>query len=167
MTFDAISDLLISHFGSQVISRGTSDRLQFISVSPEKWLDVAQELKSNPALGFDWLTCLSGLDLIAEGLLAVRYDLWSTSQDHALAVRVGCSREKPVLPTVCTIWPAANWHEREAYDFFGIQFSGHPDLRRILLSDDWVGFPLRKDYEFPREYHGIPGSVELDWQQNA
>ena len=69
------------------------------------------------------------------------------------------------MPSVVRFWPAADWHEREAYDMFGIVFDGHPDLRRILCADDWEGFPLRKDYVFPREYHGIPASVELDWQQ--
>ena len=69
----------------------------------------------------------------------------------------------PHIPSVTGLWPAANWHEREAFDLFGIVFDGHPNLKRILMADDWVGFPLRKDYVFPREYHGIPASVELDW----
>jgi NADH-quinone oxidoreductase subunit C len=80
-------------------------------------------------------------------------------------VKVYCPRENPRVPSVVDVWKAADWHEREAFDMFGIIFDGHPDLRRILCADDWVGYPLRKDYVFPREYHGIPGSVELDWQQ--
>ena len=80
-------------------------------------------------------------------------------------IKVFCPRDNPSVPSVADLWPAADWHEREAYDMFGIVFDGHPDLRRILCADDWEGFPLRKDYVFPREYHGIPASVELDWQQ--
>ena len=63
--------------------------------------------------------------------------------------------ELPEIPTVSSVWRTADWHEREAYDLLGIRFVGHPDPRRILLSDDWVGHPLRKDYEFPLEYHDI------------
>ena len=63
--------------------------------------------------------------------------------------------ELPEVPTLCAVWRTADWQEREVYDLVGVNFLGHPDLRRILLSDDWVGYPLRKDYEFPLEYHGI------------
>ena len=63
----------------------------------------------------------------------------------------------PEVPSVSRIWPAAEWHEREVYDLSGVWFTDHPDLRRILLSEDWVGYPLRKDYEYPLEYHGIRG----------
>ena len=76
-------------------------------------------------------------------------------------------RDNPHLPSVMDLWPAADWHEREAFDMMGIVFDGHSDLRRILLPEDWEGYPLRKDYVFPREYHGIPGTTELDWQQKA
>jgi NADH-quinone oxidoreductase subunit C len=80
-------------------------------------------------------------------------------------VKIFTPRNQPAVPSVADLWPAANWHEREAFDLLGIQFTNHPDPRRILLADDWVGHPLRKDYVFPRQVNGIPGSVELDWQQ--
>src|SRR4029079_19158049 len=92
------------------------------------------------------------------------YDLWSFEHRHMIAIKVFTPRDNPSVPSVADLWPAADWHEREAYDMFGIDFPGHSDLRRILCADDWEGFPLRKDYQFPREYHGIPASVELDWQ---
>ena len=61
----------------------------------------------------------------------------------------------PEVPSVCGVWRTADWQEREVYDLLGVVFVGHPDPRRILLADDWIGHPLRKDYEFPLEYHGI------------
>jgi NADH-quinone oxidoreductase subunit C len=122
-------------------------------------------LKTDAELKFDWLRCLSGIDYAADALVCVRYDLWSSEHRHTLAVKVYAPRTEPVVPSVAHLWATANWHEREAYDLVGITFDGHPELRRILLADDWEGHPLRKDYVFPRAYHGIPGSVELDWQQ--
>ena len=91
--------------------------------------------------------------------------LYSTTAEHGFAVKVYTDRANPHIASVMDIWPAADWHEREAFDMMGIIFDGHGDLRRILLPEDWVGYPLRKDYVFPREYHGIPGSYEMDWQQ--
>ena len=129
------------------------------------WLAVAEFLRAEPALRLDWLQCLSGVDYAADGKMCVVYDLWSFDLRHGMAVKVYCPREDPRVPSVVRLWPAANWHERETFDLVGIMFDGHPDLRRILCADDWEGHPLRKDYVFPREYHGIPGSVELDWQQ--
>lgn len=82
---------------------------------------------------------------------------------HAeVAIKVHVPRDNPRIASVADVWPAANWHEREAFDLFGILFDGHPDLTRILCCDDWVGYPLRKDYEFPLEYHGIPGTTEFN-----
>jgi NADH-quinone oxidoreductase subunit C len=74
---------------------------------------------------------------------------------HALTVKVGVARDDPRLATVATVWRTAIWQEREIFDLLGVVFAGHPDLRRILLPEDWVGHPLRKDYVEPTEYHGI------------
>ncbi len=130
------------------------------------WRPVAEFLRRDPALSFDWLACLGGVDYAADAQLAVVYDLWSFDHRHRFAVKAFADRADPRVPTVTDLWPAADWHEREAFDLFGIHFDGHPDPRRILLADDWVGHPLLKDYVFPRKYQGIPGSVELDWQQS-
>jgi len=78
-----------------------------------------------------------------------------------LAVRLRVPRDGGHLPSVADIWPAADWHEREVFDLFGVIFDGHPDPRRILCPDDWVGHPLRKDYEHPLEYHSIPATTEF------
>ena len=130
---------------------------------------MARFLRDEPALSFNLLRSISALDLLAENKLACIYDFMHVPTDRAtelirrtceFAVRVVTDRDNPVIPSVADVWPTANWHEREAYDLMGIRFSGHPDLRRILCPDDWEGHPLRKDYEFPLEYHGIPGTTE-------
>ncbi|MEO8286698.1 MAG: NADH-quinone oxidoreductase subunit C [Chloroflexota bacterium] len=103
-------------------------------------------LRDTPGLDFDFLTDLTAVDYPSR---AKRFDvvthLYSMTQNHLLRVKVAVA-ENESLPTISTIWKAANWEEREAFDMFGIVFDGHPDLRRILLPEDWEGFPLRKDY---------------------
>jgi NADH-quinone oxidoreductase subunit C len=161
----AIVQLLQQRFGARILAAFAADKHPRIHVNAADWRPIAEFLRREPTLKLDWLACLSGVDYAADGKMAVVYDLWSFDLRHEFAVKVFCPRDNPHVPTVSDLWRAADWHEREAYDMFGIIFDGHPDLRRILMADDWEGFPLRKDYVFPRQYHGIPGSVELDWQQ--
>lgn len=164
---EMIISRLTSRFGRGILAAFAQDTHPRIHIHADSWPDVADFLRNDPAMDFDWLRCLTGLDYAADGKLAVVYDLASFTHRHTFAVKVFCDRSAATLASVVHWWPAANWHEREAFDLLGIVFEGHPDLRRILCADDWVGHPLRKDYIFPREYHGIPGSVELDWQQHA
>ena len=168
MTPQQIATLLQNQFAEKIIKALPDDKHPRIHVNSSNWREIAQFLKENPALQFDWLASLSAIDYAADEQFCIAYDLWSFELQHTFAVKVYAPRTNNTrYPTVSDLWPAANWQEREAFDLFGILFDGHPDLRRILLADDWVGFPLRKDYVFPREYHGIPGSVELDWQQKS
>jgi NADH-quinone oxidoreductase subunit C len=162
-----IVELLNGRFGEGILEAYPEDKHPRVHVDAADARAVLEFLRRDPSLKMDWLRCLSGVDYVADGRMAVVYDLWSFEHRHVFAVKVFCPREEPRLPSVVDLWAAANWHEREAFDLLGIVFVGHPDLRRILCADDWVGYPLRKDYVFPREYHGIPGSVELDWQQKA
>jgi NADH-quinone oxidoreductase subunit C len=110
---------------------------------------------------FDHLACLSGVDNGAQaGTMEVVYHLYSIPFHFTLVLKVLLPRNQqgeplPSLPSVSHIWRGAEWHEREAYDLLGIHFSGHPDLRRILLPDNWTGHPLRKDDTPPQTYHGI------------
>ncbi|MFA6542090.1 MAG: NADH-quinone oxidoreductase subunit C, partial [Bacteroidota bacterium] len=87
--------------------------------------------------------------------LGVTYHLYSMVHRHKFVLKVEVPTDAPNIPSVESVWKTANWHEREAFDMYGIQFSGHPDLRRILLPDDWEGYPLRKDYEVPEFYNGM------------
>lgn len=106
---------------------------------------VAEQLKNHPETAFDYLFCQSGIDWPDH--LEVVYHLESTQHNHIIVVRTKTEgRETPEVDTVCDIWPTAEFHEREIYDLYGVVFRNHPDLRRLLLTDDWEGYPLRKDY---------------------
>jgi len=165
MTSTEITSLLQDKFAAKILEAFPDDKHPRIHVNGSDWREIAEFIFRDPRLQLDWLANLSGVDYVADGKMCVVYDLWSFDLRHSFAAKVYFPRDNPHVPSVCDLWPAADWHEREAYDMFGIIFDGHPDLRRILCADDWEGFPLRKDYIFPREYHGIPASVELDWQQ--
>ena len=112
-----------------------------LTITPGASWEVCRSLRD---AGFEYLNCLSGADWMTH--LEVVYDISSLRHPSKVHLRVPVSRENPTIRTVTDIWRAANWHERECYDLFGVRFEGHPDHRRILLPEDWVGFPLRKDY---------------------
>ena len=107
--------------------------------------ETASRLKNDPATVFDYVFCLTGIDWPT--CMEVCYHLHSTKHGHEIVLRVRTDgREDPRLDTVSDIWPTADAHEREVYDLLGVHFNNHPDLRRLLLTDDWEGYPLRKDY---------------------
>jgi NADH-quinone oxidoreductase subunit C len=160
-----IAQHLAQKFGGALTESWPKDRHPRVHLAARDWRALAEHLHREPSLAFDMLLCLTGVDYVAQDQLAVVYDLRSSTHRHEFAIKVFTDRAAPAIPSVMDLWPAADWHEREAYDLLGIVFDGHKDLRRILLPEDWVGYPLRKDYAFPREYHGIPGTTELDWQQ--
>jgi NADH-quinone oxidoreductase subunit C len=166
MTPARIAQVLQDRFGSKILQTLPEAKHPRIHVEVGAWREIAEFFRHDAELRLDWLACLSGVDYVADNQFCIVYDLWSFDHGHRFAAKVYAPRSDDThFPSVADLWPAAQWHEREAFDLLGIFFDGHPDLRRILLADDWEGFPLRKDYVFPREYHGIPASVELDWQQ--
>jgi len=141
MTADEVLQKLSSELGSAASDASVSGPEVRLTVPAEAARKAARLFRD---LGFDYLNCLSGADWTAH--LEVVLDLSSLSHPLKAHVRVRVNRDAPVVPTFTEVWPAANWHERECFDLFGVQFEGHPDLRRILLPEDWVGYPLRKDY---------------------
>jgi len=125
----------------------TKEESEFLNiiVPKEQLYKVCSQLKSNPDLKFDYAFCITGMDWGAE--LGVIYHLHSTVFEHEIVVKVKTEdRENPVLDSVHDIWQTAEFHELEIYDFFGIKFNNHPKLRRLFLTPEWEGFPLRKDY---------------------
>lgn len=125
----------------------TEEKSQFlnITVPSEQLHQLMTQLKSNSETNFDYLFCLTGMDWGKE--LGVVYHLESTTHRHQLVVKVKTEdRENPTFDTVCDIWYTAEFHEREVFDFFGIKFTNHPNLKRLFLTEEWDGFPLRKDY---------------------
>jgi NADH-quinone oxidoreductase subunit C len=126
----------------------------WINIVPDKVKEVCFFLRDDNAMQFDYLSCLSGVDY-NNGTLGIVYHLNSMVHKHKIVLKTFCSKDNPHIQSVSDVWGTANWHEREVYDLFGISIDGHPDLRRILLPDDWEGNPLRKDYKVQEFYHGM------------
>jgi len=155
MTSQQICEKIRERFGPAVREAKTEGVPNpFVSVAPENLRDISLFLRDEADLACDSLMCLSGVDS-GKGMLGAVYHIASTAHRHTVTLKVQVPAEKAEIPSVADIWPAANWHEREAYDLIGITFTGHPDLRRILLPDDWPGHPLRKDFKVPEFYHGM------------
>jgi NADH:ubiquinone oxidoreductase subunit C len=116
-----------------------------ITVAPELLVSTATALKQNKDTLFDMLVCITGVDWGKE--LGVMYHLRSTVFNHMIVLKTKVSdRDNPEIDSLCSLWPAADFHEREVFDLLGIKFRGHPDLRRLFLDSTW-GYPLRKDYK--------------------
>ncbi len=116
-----------------------------LTVAAERLYSAASDMRD---LGFDRLGMVTAVD--RGETFELVYRVTSREMRAGIFLKAEVPREDPHIKSLCDLWPAANWHEREVYDMFGIVFDGHPDLRRILLTDDWVGYPLRKDYEDER-----------------
>jgi NADH-quinone oxidoreductase subunit C len=173
MTATEIVSLIQSLHPSAIISQSLEGVDPFFVLQPTQLKPVALTLRDHPSLRFEILNSICGVDYLEtdpkkvakagfEPHLEVVYHLSSFTHRHRIVAKLILPRwkndqvgELPEVPSVSDIWPAADWHERETFDLLGIRFIGHPDLRRILLAEDWEGYPLRKDYEFPLEYHGI------------
>ena len=168
---EEIFEFLKNIFGETILSLDKETPTDaIISIDPMYIHKIGAVLKDNSDLKFDSLMVLSGVDdsngtkakdedgtdIITGGTLSVYYHLHSTSLKHKITLKVSTPRENPQVESVYNVWRTSDWHEREAFDMFGIMFLNHPDLRRILMPYDWdAGYPLRKDYKNPEFYKGM------------
>jgi NADH-quinone oxidoreductase subunit C len=176
MTATDVATLLQSQFASSVTGVAQDGPDLSVSIDPARLVEICTFLRDDPRLKFEILNDISGVDYLEtdpkklakagfEPHLEVVYHLSSFSfPGRRFTLKVQLPRWKdsvvgqlPEVPSLVGVWKTADWQEREVYDLVGVFFTGHPSLVRILLGDDWVGHPLRKDYEFPLEYHGIRG----------
>ncbi len=176
MNAPEIHKLLVDKFGeAKIVGANLAALDPWVEVAPAAIVEVATLLRNDPRLVMDHLNDLTGVDYLQpdpkkaakfghEPHIEVVYHLSSFELKHKITVKVKLPRWKdgqpgqiPEVDSVSGVWGIADWHERECYDLMGIRFLGHPNLRRILCPEDWVGHPLRKDYEMPLEYHEIRG----------
>lgn len=124
----------------------TDPFFSWLNISPDKLLDLMERLKKD--YGFNYLANLTSVDYDENFELV--YHLYAIPENHKIGVKARVPRHQPQVDSVISIWPTADWQEREAYDLMGISFKGHPNLVRVLLPDDFVGHPLRKDFKMER-----------------
>ncbi len=137
----------------------------FVSVNRERIMDICRFLHDDPELSMDYLVDVCGVDYPDRKFrYEVVYNLYSIKHKHRIMIKALVPEDNPGIDSVVPIWIGANWHEREACDMYGIVFNGHPDLRRILMPEDWEGYPLRKDYPLKgpeTEYKGFEETKDL------
>jgi NADH-quinone oxidoreductase subunit C len=175
MSGQALVDRLKKRFGDKIVDSNLTAIDPWIVIAPHGLVEICQFLKTDAEWQLNMINCITVVDFFEpdpkkaaktgwEPHLEVVYHLSSIQKKHSLVLKVNLPRWKdnvageiPDCPSVVSVWRGADWHEREVFDLSGINFVGHPDLKRILCPEDWVGYPLRKDYEMPLEYHGIRG----------
>ena len=163
LTAERVEERLQARFTDAPIRRATGPALRdpTLIVPADRLVEMCTFLRDDPELEFALLSWIGGVDLLPRHpRFDVVYNLLSLTHHMRIHLKVEVSEEHPRVPSVVSVWPTADWHERETYDFYGIEFTGHPDLTRILLPEDWEGWPLRKDsplgYEEVAFTHNTP-----------
>lgn len=152
MKTEEILNQLVKKFDDDTIKLNEREN-HIIEVSTKIVVEVCQFLHNSPTFYFDSLSCITGTDnQNEENPYSIFYQLYSIPKNVHLTLKINI-RDK--APSLTSIWAAADWQEREVYDLLGIEFENHPDLRRILLPNDWKGHPLQKDYKEDEKYHGV------------
>ena len=145
----AVAEIVREGLGSKLLSAGyQGGDILCLEVDRSDLLSTCRYLRDTPELGFDYLSCVCGVDMVSHILMV--YHLHSVPNRLSAQLKVKTDARKPVVDSVSAIWPTANWHERETFDMLGVDFGGHPNLERLLLAEDFVGYPLRRNYLLPR-----------------
>lgn len=155
LRFEQIHQKLVEKFGDAIGPISPPKKDVFCVFAAPKLREICGFLKDAPELYFDFLEDLTATDHPKENLIRVVYHFYSYRHRHSFIAKTELDRKNPQVDSLEPLWKAANWMEREVFDLFGVTFKGHPDLRRILMPDDWVGTPLRKDYSEAGGYLGI------------
>ena len=140
-----------------ILTKKYKDKLEVLEngsilIQIKDWEEISKYIYDS---GFDYLMCITSYDLEVDEQLGLAYNFYSTKNKKYLEIRLEFHNSDEIF-SIANIWHTANWHEREAYDMMGILFGGHPDMKRILLPEDWEGHPLRKDWKEPEFYNGMP-----------
>ncbi len=160
MNNSSILEKIKSKFADSIIETGEFRGELTVVIKKEKLVEICKFLRDDSDLKFDHLTDVSGVDFLERNpRFDISYHMYSIPKNHRLRLKVRVNEDESVT-SVTTVWSTANWHEREIFDMFGVKFDNHPDLRRILMSDDWVGHPLRKDY--PLGYEEVQFTFNKD-----
>jgi NADH-quinone oxidoreductase subunit C len=159
-----VLDRLLERFtGGEIRETGSQHGNEWARVVPEQWQPVAQFLRDDPATQMNMFVDLTCVDRMPrDPRFDVVLHLYSIEKKHRVRLFAGVAEATPTIGSLVSVWPGANWFEREAFDMYGVRFEGHPDLRRILMYQEFQGYPLRKDY--PKEkrqplVRRLPGSV--------
>jgi NADH-quinone oxidoreductase subunit C len=157
-----IADRLRAQFGDDVLAFEEVHGHAAVNVAPARYREIARLLRDDPALAFDFFDFLTGVDYRGKGRgYQVVTHLYSSRHNHHVRLRVDCDAEDPRCPTLSDLWAGANWHERETWELFGVVFEGHPHLVKLVLPEQFEGYPLRKDFALmTREAKPWPGAVE-------
>ena len=155
MTFAEIQQRLAAKFGERIGALSPANKDPFLVVAAGDLVEICRFAKEDAELAFDCLMNLSSVDWPKKNQIEVVYHLWSYSKRHTFVLKVLLDRAQPQVASIESVWKSADWLEREQFDLMGVQFEGHPDLRRIMMPDDWVGNPLRKDYAEQPQWHNI------------
>lgn len=147
MDNESLATIIKRHFSDAILGSRIFRNELTLDVKRDRIVDIARFLKEDKELDFNFLSDLCGVDRVeTDDVFEVVYHLYSLRKNHRIRLKASVPSDEPCLSTVTGVWKTADWHEREAYDMFGITFDGHPDLRKILTPDDFEGHPLRKDY---------------------